>query len=98
MLISTLSLGNVHIILQVPHISVRILQSLQDPNGVVRVVFGTVALGMGVNLKDIIHYGAPSSIEAYFQESGRGGRSGDSATSTVWLCEDTWKTAPCSAS
>ena len=28
-----------------------ILQSRQDPNGVVRVVFGTVALGMGVNLK-----------------------------------------------
>ena len=53
-------------------------------------MFHSVALGMGVNLKDIIHYGAPSSIEAYFQESGRGGRSGDSATSTVY-----WKPADC---
>jgi len=35
-----------------------------------------VALGMGINLRDvntIIHYGAPHSIEDYFQESGRGG-------------------------
>ena len=29
-----------------------ILKSLDDPNGVVRVVFATVALGMGINLQD----------------------------------------------
>ena len=54
-----------------------ILQSLLHPEGVVRVVFATLALGMGVNLKGvntIIHYGAPRSVEDYFQESGRGGR------------------------
>lgn len=67
-----------------------ILQSLLNPEGVVRVVFGTVALGMGVNLKDVNTIGAPSSIEAYFQESGRGGRSGGDATSTVY-----WKPGDC---
>lgn len=70
-----------------------ILQSLQLPNGVVRVVFAMVALGMGINLKDvniIIHYGAPSSVEDYFQESGRGGRSGGDAVSTIY-----WKPVDC---
>ena len=48
----------------------NIIRSLQDPNGVVRVVFASVAIGMGADLqglKSILHYGAPSSIEDYFQ-------------------------------
>lgn len=64
-----------------------ILRSMQKSGGIVRIVFATVALGMGVNfvgLNRIIHYGAPSSIEDYFQESGRAGRSGDPAKSTVY--------------
>ena len=53
-----------------------ILKSLLVADGVVRVVFASVALGMGVDLRDVnnvIHYGAPQSVEDYFQESGRGG-------------------------
>ena len=70
-----------------------ILSSLSKPDGVVRVVFATVALGMGINLRDVntvIHYGAPSSLEDYFQESGRGGRSGEQARSIVY-----WKPVDC---
>ena len=70
-----------------------IMKSLSKPDGVVRVVFATVALGMGVNMRDvntIIHYGAPQSIEDYYQESGRGGRSGQSATSIVY-----WRPSDC---
>lgn len=64
-----------------------ILNSLSHPDGVVRVVFATVALGMGVDVKEItsiIHYGAPRSIDDYFQESGRGGRSGEQCVSTIY--------------
>ena len=53
-----------------PRNGVRTTSSLQDPNGVVKVVFASVAIGMGVNLQEvniILHYGAPSSIEDYFQ-------------------------------
>lgn len=63
------------------------LSSFTKSDGVLRVVFATVALGMGINLRDInciIHYGAPNSINDYFQESGRGGRSGNSAQSIVY--------------
>lgn len=70
-----------------------ILKSLLVPDGVVRVVFATVALGMGINLQDVnmvVHYGAPHSLEDYFQESGRGGRSGGDAVSTVY-----WKPVDC---
>lgn len=46
-----------------------------------------MAMGMGVDLQgvdNIIHYGAPSSIEDYFQGSGRGGRSGNPSESIVY--------------
>ena len=43
----------------------------------------TIALGMGVDVKDVC-YGAPRSIDDYFQESGRGGRSGGQCTSTIY--------------
>ena len=70
-----------------------ILRSLLDPDGVVHVVFATIALGMGINVQDVntnIHYGAPQNQEDYFQESGRGGQSGGDAESTIY-----WKPVDC---
>ena len=61
--------------------------SFQDCHGTVKVVFASVAMGMGIYLhgvSTIIHYGAPSSIEDYFQARGRRGRSGDSVYSIVY--------------
>ncbi|KAL5515705.1 hypothetical protein EMCRGX_G000909 [Ephydatia muelleri] len=54
-----------------------VVSSLSQTDGVVRVVFATMALGMGVGFKSldyIIPYGAPCSLEDYIQESGRAGR------------------------
>ena len=69
-----------------------IMGSLQDCHDTVRVVFACVAMGMRIDLHGvdtIIHYGAPSSIEDYFQASGRRGKSGDSAYSIVyWTPKD----------
>ena len=56
-----------------------VLNSLQDPAGVCRVVFATSALGMGVDVQglyNIIHLGPPSKLEHYMQEIGRCGRDG----------------------
>ena len=64
-----------------------IMGSLPDCHCTFRVVFASVAMGMGIDLHGvdtIIHYGALSSIEYYFQASGRRAQSGDSAYSIVY--------------
>lgn len=59
-----------------------IIQELVKPNPQLRLVLATVALGMGVNapsIERVIHCRPPTTLEAYLQEIGRAGRTGQPA-------------------
>ena len=56
-----------------------ILAQLTSEFSTIRVVFATVAIGMGVDIpsiREIIHVGPPASVQQYCQETGRAGRDG----------------------
>ena len=65
----------------------HIVRELCKISSKLRLVFATVALGMGLDapqIRHIIHYKPPTSVEQYFQETGRAGRDGQPALATLY--------------
>lgn len=65
----------------------EILKQLCSSESKVRVIFATVALGMGVDIqciRSVIHISPPYTMQAYLQETGRAGRDGLPSTAILY--------------
>ncbi len=77
-------------------LAIPIRKAVQESwmNNQIQIVVCTSAFGMGINKPDVrmvIHYDIPGSIEQYYQEAGRAGRDGKAADAILLYQTADWE-------
>lgn len=64
-----------------------VLRLFSEPGGTLRLLIATTSFGMGIDCQDIrriIHWGVPATLEEYAQETGRAGRDSKPAVAILY--------------
>ena len=74
-----------------------VLANFAQRNGKLQLLIATTAFGMGVDCPDIrriVHWGIPATLEEYIQETGRAGRDGKPSVAIVYPAKRSKNTSP----
>ena len=78
-----------------------ISESLVDPNGIICRIFATQSVSRGIdspNIRQVIHWQVPRTLESYYQEVGRAVRDGAQAEATLLYSTEMLKDTFCTPS
>jgi ATP-dependent DNA helicase RecQ len=74
-------------------IALRASMQTEWMNNKTQIIVCTSAFGMGINKPDVravIHFDLPNSLEQYYQEAGRAGRDGQAAQAVLFFQQNDW--------
>jgi superfamily II DNA helicase RecQ len=68
----------------------QILSGFMREDSTLRIIICTTSFGLGIDCPDIgtvMHWGVPSTVEEYVQETGRAGRDGSQSVAILFRCK-----------
>ena len=68
------------------------MESFTQRNGAVRIVVSTVAFADVPDIHTVLHWGPPSDLECYVQETGCGGRDGQATDVILYYAKKDFET------